>query len=247
MTPPLDRIPCFSVAKAHEAQKRLSHKIITEDRLPRKISRIAGVDVAYADRLGIGAVVVMDYESLKLVESQTAVCEVKMPYIPTLLSFREIPPSMACIRKLRSKPDVFLVDGQGLAHPYRCGFASHLGLAVGKPTIGVAKSRLIGTPVEAAGQVFLVDRGETVGSVVTTREGVKPVFVSVGHMVSLGTAVKIVEHAVRGRRIPEPLRFAHRIATEEREKNADVKNPERTEELGAEARNLYTSTAEKTR
>jgi deoxyribonuclease V len=150
------------------------------------------------------------------VESQTAVCTVKMPYIPTLLSFREIPPSVACIRKLRSQPDVFLADGQGMAHPYRCGFASHLGLAVGKPTVGVAKSRLIGAPVEMAGQVFLVDKGERVGAVVTTREGVKPVFVSVGHMVSLGTAVGIVKHCARGRRIPEPLRFAHGIATAER-------------------------------
>jgi deoxyribonuclease V len=216
MNPPLVALPHFSVAKAHEAQRCLSQKIITEDRLPRKITRIAGVDVAYADSLAIGVVAVLDYDSLELVESQTAMCDVKMPYIPTLLSFREIPPSAACIRKLKVQPDVLLVDGQGLAHPYRCGFASHLGLAVGKPTVGVAKSRLIGTPVESAGQVFLVDRGETVGSVVTTRKGVKPVFVSVGHMISLGTAVKIVKHSVRGSRIPEPLRFAHGIATEER-------------------------------
>jgi deoxyribonuclease V len=218
MTPPLSMLPRFSVAKAHEAQRRLAQKIITEDKLPSKISLVAGVDVSYVGSLGIGAVAVVDYESLELVESQTAVCTVKMPYIPTLLSFREIPPSVACIRKLRSQPDIFLADGQGMAHPYRCGFASHLGLAVGKPTVGVAKSRLVGAPVEVAigGQVFLVDKGETVGAVVTTREGVKPVFVSVGHMVSLGTAVRIVKHCVRGVRIPEPLRFAHEIATAER-------------------------------
>jgi deoxyribonuclease V len=216
MNPPLVKLARFSVAKAHEAQRRLSQKIIKEDRLPRKLTHIAGVDVAYVDSLGIGAVAVVDYESLELVESQTALCEVKMPYIPTLLSFREIPPSVACIKKLESQTDVFLADGQGLAHPYRCGFASHLGLAISKPTVGVAKSRLIGTPVESEGQVFLVDKGQTVGSVVTTREGVKPVFVSVGHMVSLETAVKIVKHSVRGSRIPEPLRLAHEIATEER-------------------------------
>jgi deoxyribonuclease V len=216
MTPPLSKLPRFSIAKAHEAQRRLAKKIITEDRLPSKISLVAGVDVSYVGSLGIGGVAVVDYESLELVESQTVVCEVKMPYIPTLLSFREIPPSVACIRKLRSQPDVFLADGQGMAHPYRCGFASHLGLAVGKPTVGVAKSRLIGAPVEVEGQVFLVDKDETVGAVVTTREGVKPVFVSVGHMFSLGTAVEIVKHCVRRVRIPEPLRFAHGIATAER-------------------------------
>jgi deoxyribonuclease V len=216
MTPPLSMLPRFSVAKAHEAQRRLAQQIISEDKLPSKISLVAGVDVSYVGSLGIGAVAVVDYESLELVESQTAVCTVKMPYIPTLLSFREIPPSVACIRKLRSRPDVFLADGQGLAHPYRCGFASHFGLAVGKPTVGVAKSRLVGASVEIAGQVFLVDKGETIGSVVTTREGVKPVFVSVGHMVSLQTAVQIVKHCARGSRIPEPLRFAHKIATAER-------------------------------
>ena len=96
--------------------------------------------------LAIGAVAVLDYESLKLLETQVATCQVKMPYIPTLLSFREIPPAMAAIKKLKIQPDVFLVDAQGIAHPYRCGFASHLGLAIGKPTIGAAKSRLIGTP-----------------------------------------------------------------------------------------------------
>jgi deoxyribonuclease V len=218
MTPPVAGLHNFSVAKAHEAQRRLSQKIIAEDRLPRKISRIAGVDVAYAAGLAIGAVAVLNYDSLELSEFQTATCEVKLPYIPTLLSFREIPPSLACIRKLKSKPDVFLADGQGIAHPYRCGFASHLGLAVGKPTVGVAKSRLIGTPVEVAGEVFLVHKDETIGSVVSTKQGVKPVFISVGHMVSLGTAVKIVKHSVRNSRIPEPLRMAHQIATEERKR-----------------------------
>ncbi|MCW4047081.1 MAG: endonuclease V [Candidatus Bathyarchaeota archaeon] len=218
MKPPLAKLHNFSVAKAHEAQTRLSRKIITEDRLPQKIVCIAGVDVAYLDNLAIGVVAVLNYDSLELMESQTAVCTVKFSYIPTLLSFREIPPSMSCIRKLKSQPDVFLADGQGIAHPYRCGFASHLGLAVGKPTVGVAKSKLVGTPLEAAGEIFLVHDGETVGSVVTTKKGAKPVFVSVGHMVSLGTAVKIVKHSVRNSRIPEPLSLAHEIATKEKQR-----------------------------
>jgi deoxyribonuclease V len=204
----------FSISKAREAQTRLSKQIISEDRLPEKINLVAGVDVAYADELAIGAVAVLDYESLEPVESQTATCKVKLPYIPTLLSFREIPPAVACIRRLKSQPDVFLADGQGIAHPYRCGFASHLGLAIKKPTIGVAKSRLIGEPTEKARGVFLVQNCQIIGSVVTTKDGSKPVYVSVGHLISLGTAIKIVKYCVRNSRIPEPIRQAHRIASE---------------------------------
>jgi deoxyribonuclease V len=168
--------------------------------------------------LAIGAVAVLDYETLELLEWQTATSEVKFPYIPTLLSFREIPPAVACIKNLKLTPDVFLADGQGIAHPYGCGFASHLGLAIGKPTIGVAKSRLSGEPTTIADQVFLVQKGQVIGAVVTTKEGVKPVYVSVGHLISLATAVKIAKHCVRHSRIPEPLLQAHKIAAEEKRK-----------------------------
>jgi deoxyribonuclease V len=205
----------FSVEKAHKTQLCLSQKIVLEDRLPRQIKTVAGVDVSYVGNIGVGALTVLDYESLKLLESKVAACQVKMPYIPSLLSFREIPPAMASIKKLKIQPDVFLVDAQGLAHPYRCGFASHLGLIIGKPTIGAAKSRLIGEPVEMKGQTFLVDKGEVIGAVVTTKEGAKPIYVSVGHMVSLETAVKIVKHCAKNR-IPEPTLQAHKLATKER-------------------------------
>jgi len=208
----------FSIPKAHKTQLRLSQKIIAEDRLPQKINRIAGVDVSYTDEVAIGAVAVLDFESLELLERQTATREVKFPYVPTLLSFREIPPAVACIKKLKLTPDVLLADGQGIAHPYRCGFASHLGLAIGKPTIGVAKSRLIGKPTTIAEQVFLVQKGQIIGSVITTKEGSKPVYVSVGHLTSLGTAAKIAKHCVRNSRLPEPLLQAHKIASEEKRK-----------------------------
>ena len=216
--PPTAVIRKFSISKAHETQLRLSQKIIKEDRLPQKIKRIAGVDVAYTNVLAIGAVAVLDYETLELLEWQTATSEVKFPYIPTLLSFREIPPAVACIKNLKLTPDVFLADGQGIAHPYGCGFANHLGLAIGKPTIGVAKSRLSGEPTTIADQVFLVQKGQVIGAVVTTKEGVKPVYVSVGHLISLATAVKIAKHCVRHSRIPEPLLQAHKIAAEEKRK-----------------------------
>ena len=215
----------FSVSKAHKTQLRLSHKIITEDQLPQIIKRVAGVDVAYIDELAIGAVAVLDYESLELLEQQTATCQAKFPYNPTLLSFRELPPTVACIKKLKLQPDILLVDGQGAAHPYGCGFASHLGLAIGKPTVGVAKSRLIGESKVIAGQEFLVQKDQIIGAVVTTKECVKPVYVSVGHLISLGTAVKIAKHCVRNSRIPEPILQAHKIASEEK---GEVKRKHKT-------------------
>jgi deoxyribonuclease V len=216
----LQRIPAFSVDKAHRTQLRMSKQIIHEDRLPRKIRLIAGVDVAYAKNFSIGAAVVLDYDSLKLVESQSAISRISMPYIPTLLSFREIPASVKSIKKLQSQPDLFLVDGQGLAHPYRCGLASHLGLALNRPTIGVAKSRLFGDVEnrEAQDVALLKHEGEVIGAAVTTKQESKPVYVSVGHMVSLETAIKIVKRCACGNRIPEPLVKAHEAANLEKRK-----------------------------
>lgn len=206
----------FSVSRAHHAQLNLAKKVICEDNLPDKINLVAGVDVAYADESAVGAVAVLDYASLELLESQTAICNVRVPYIPTLLSFRELPAAVTCIKKLRLQPDVVLVDGQGVAHPYRCGFASHLGLAIGKPTVGVAKSRLIGKLAGIGDDVFLVDKGQIIGSVVVTKRDSKPVYVSVGHLISLKTAIKIVKDCVKCSRIPEPLLLAHKIASKKR-------------------------------
>jgi deoxyribonuclease V len=212
---PRKLMKAFSVKKAHKTQVCLSSKIILNDKLPSRIRTIAGVDVSYIGNIGIGAITVLDYESLEFMEVQVAVCKVRIPYIPTLLSFREIPPAMAAINKLKLQPDVFLVDAQGIAHPYRCGFASHLGLAIGKPTVGAAKSRLIGTPMERDGETFLVDKDEIIGNIVTTKQGAKPIYVSIGHMISLETAIKIVKHCAKNR-IPEPLLQAHKLATKER-------------------------------
>ena len=130
----------FSVAKARKAQTYLSKKVVSEDKLPEKINLVAGVDVAYTSESAIGATVVLDYLTLELEEAQTATCRARFPYVPTLLSFREIPAGMACIKRLKQQPDVFLVDGQGIAHPYRCGFASHLGLVIGKPPLAWQKA-----------------------------------------------------------------------------------------------------------
>ena len=207
----------FSVEKAYAIQNSLSMKVILQDRLPRRIRTVAGIDVSYTEDLGVSAVAVLDYETLNLLETETAICKVLMPYFPTLLSFREMAPAIAAIKKLKLKPDVFLVDAQGWAHPRRCGFASHLGLALGKPTIGAAKTRLFGQPIENGRQTLLVDKTEVIGAEVTTEINEKPIFVSVGHMVSLETAVEIVKRCSK-RRIPEPILLAHKLATRERDR-----------------------------
>jgi deoxyribonuclease V len=209
----------FSIEKARKAQRCLARKIITEDKLPKEIGLIAGVDAAYAGNWAVGAAAVLNYSSLEVLEIQTATVEVKFPYVPTLFSFRELPAAMACIRKLRLQPDVFLVDGHGRAHPFGCGFASHLGVVVGKPTVGVAKSRLVGERRQVGEDVFLMQGSEILGAEVITRAGAKPVYVSVGNMVSLQTAVEIVKHCSRSR-VPEPIRIAHRAASEGKAKIA---------------------------
>jgi len=188
-----------------------------EDKLPSCLRTIGGIDVAYLDDTAVGAAAVIDYGSLDLLECKLAVCKVKMPYVPTLLSFREMAPAIVAIKKLEMKPDVFLVDAQGWAHPRRCGFASHLGLALGKPTIGAAKTRLVGQRIEIGRQTLLVDKTEVIGAEITTVTNEKPIFVSVGHMVSLETAVEIVKHCSK-RRIPEPILLAHKLATRERDR-----------------------------
>ncbi len=214
--------PKFSVQKAHNTQLCLSRKIIRQDMLPLKIKTVGGVDVAYVGEVGVGAITILDYASLEPLESIVTTCPVRMPYVPTLLSFRELPPALAAIKKLKVLPDVFLVDAQGWAHPYRCGFASHLGLVLKKPTIGAAKSRLIGQEIERDGKTLLIDKDEVIGQVVKTNPEAKPIYVSIGHMISLETAVEIVKHCSKGR-IPEPLLRAHNLATKERTRLAGEK------------------------
>ena len=206
----------FSIEKARKAQANIARKVICEDRLQGEIKLVGGVDVAYHQDWAVGAAAVLDYENLEVVESQTVIQKLKFPYVPTLFAFRELPAAVASIRKLKMQPDVFLVDGHGKAHPYGCGLACHLGVVLNKPTIGVAKNRLVGEPKRVGRDIFLVHEGEVVGAVIAMRKGAKPVYVSVGHMMSLQTAAKIVEHCSRQNRIPQPLREAHRIAAEER-------------------------------
>lgn len=201
-------------------QLRLSRRIIKKDMLPEVLQSVAGVDVSYVKDVSIGVAVALDFSSLAVLETRRATVKTKFPYIPTLLSWREIEPAKAAFRKLKTSPDVVLVDAQGIAHPYRFGFASHFGLMLDVPTIGVAKSLLTGQvgEVNAEGWAPITDKSELIGAVVRRNPMEQPVYVSIGHKVSLERAIEIVRNCMKSTRIPEPIRVAHELATQERMK-----------------------------
>lgn len=199
-------------------QRQLRRHIVTIDSLGT-VNRIAGVDVGFEEQGGVtrAAVAVLSYPALELLESAIARRPTVFPYIPGLLSFREIPAVLDALDRLATLPDLLLCDGQGIAHPRRLGIASHLGLITDIPSIGVGKSRLWGThgeiPAERGGWTPLWDRQERIGAVLRTRVGVKPLFVSPGHRISLETSIGYVMACTRRYRLPETTRHAHRLAS----------------------------------
>jgi len=196
-------------------QKRLAAQVVLEGS-PQDVHTVAGADISTAGGRGRGAVVVLSYPDLQVLESEVVESELAFPYIPGLLAFREVPVLAEAFRRLSVRPDLLLVDGQGLAHQRRFGIACHLGLLLDLPTIGCAKSRLVGEhePVgeEAGCRVELRDGPEVIGLVVRTRAGVTPVYVSVGHRIGLAEAADWVLSLCRGYRLPEPARLAHQAA-----------------------------------
>jgi deoxyribonuclease V len=177
---------------------------------------VGGVDVSVKRRISRAAIVVMTYPGLEVVESATARMPTPFPYISGLLSFREGEVILAAHEQLVQKPDVYIFDGQGIAHPRRIGIASHIGLWWDAPTVGCAKSRLTGAYVEPGAEkgsfAPLMDRGEQVGIVLRTRTNVKPVFVSPGHRATFDTARELVLRCATRYRLPEPIRAAHNLA-----------------------------------
>lgn len=207
-----------SPAEARAIQDGLAPLVESVDRLGT-VSLVAGVDVHVSgEGLGRAAVVVLDAESLEPRHLAVAERATGFPYVPGLLSFRELPVALDCFERLGVMPDLVLCDGQGRAHPRRLGLACHLGLALDVPTIGVAKSRLVGShePVgeERGARAPLVDGHDVVGAVLRTRSGVRPLYVSVGHRVGLDTAVEWVLRCAPRFRLPETTRAAHRLASE---------------------------------
>ena len=206
-----------SPAEALDIQRRLAGQVSGDGEVttPRFI---AGVDISAGKTRGTarGAVVVLSYPELRLVEMKTVQGELDFPYVPGLLSFRESPLILSACEQLAATPDLILVDGQGIAHPRRIGLASHLGLLLDTPAIGCAKSLLCGkheVPGEEAGSyAMILDGDETIGAALRTRTGVKPVYVSTGHKINLQSAIHWVLECCRGYRLPEPTRLAHLAA-----------------------------------
>ena len=209
----------LSPAEARRLQEELRGQVVQENLVTGPIARVAGIDIGF-ERKGTvtrAAAVVLGYPGLEVVDTAIARRPTRFPYVPGLLSFRECPAALAALDGLTSPADVLVCDGQGYAHPRRFGLACHLGLLTGVPSIGVAKSRLIGVhdpvPDTKGAWVPLRDGGETIGAVLRTRKGVKPVFVSVGYGFTLATAVELVLGLTPRFRLPETTRQAHRLAS----------------------------------
>jgi len=198
-------------AEARLAQSKIPPLVVREDRF-EKIRTVAGADIALEGAKGYAAVIVYTFPQLQEVERAWSTAELTFPYVPGLLAFRELPPLLETFAKLRHKPDLILADAHGWAHPRRAGMACHLGLVLDTPTIGCAKSLLVGEyamPQAARGSTAaLRDGRERIGTVLRTRDEVRPVFVSCGHRVSLATAVRLVLQCCDGYRIPKPQREA---------------------------------------
>jgi len=207
----------LTTAHAVEMQLALASRVSRTDEVtsPRFI---AGVDISVDRVRGVarGAVVVLSYPELKIVETRVVEGKVDFPYVPGLLTFREAPLTLAAFERLDIAPDLILFDGQGIAHPRRLGLASHLGLFLDTPAIGCAKSRLCGShqipDLEPGSYAELRDGDEIIGAVLRTKLGVKPVYVSIGHKISLESALYWVTQCCRGYRLPEPTRLAHLAA-----------------------------------
>jgi deoxyribonuclease V len=207
-----------SPREAVRIQQALRDRVRAQDEgRGRGFRRVAAVDVSYDRRAPMlfAAVVVMGLPNFDLLDWAAVRARAAFPYVPGLLSFREIPAALAAWERLETRPDCVLCDGHGYAHPRRFGLACHFGLLVDLPTVGVAKSVLVGQfapPGPARGEISdLVHDGGVIGAAVRTRDAVAPVFVSIGHRISLATAVATVLACARGSRIPAPIRQAHAL------------------------------------
>lgn len=206
-------------AEAIALQIELRSQICLEDELPSTVQYVAGVDAGFESDGTVtrAAVAVLEFPSLALVDSALVKRPTTFPYVPGLLSFREIPAVLDALQQLTIAPDLILCDGQGIAHPRRFGIASHLGLLLNLPTIGVAKSRLVGThaelPPEKGAWVPLLDQKDRIGAVLRSRTNTKPLYISPGHKISLPTTLDYVLRCTPKYRLPETTRLADRLAS----------------------------------
>lgn len=220
----------LTTAEAIALQCELATLVQQSDGLVANVRYVAGVDVAYGlgdDTRVYAVVVVIDLTTMDTIEQATAVAEYQAEYVPGLFAFRELPALCDALSRITQAPDLTICDGQGVAHPRRCGIASHLGLLFDVPTIGCGKTRLLGAfdePGPARGSwSLLIDDGQVIGSVLRTQPNIKPLFVSVGHRVSLPTARDWILRLANEYRQPEPIRRANQLANQCRENNRPSK------------------------
>src|ERR687897_71526 len=207
----------LSPPEARRLQDELAPKVVAEPDLDLSgVRYVAGADVSTQDDMAYATVVVLEFPGLSPVEVQGFEAPLRFPYVPGLLSFREVPSLAGALRKVETRVDALILDAQGLAHPRRMGLASHLGIFLDVPTVGCAKSRLVGSYEEPGREkgsaTDLVHRGEVVGRVIRTREGVSPVYVSVGSGIDLRSSVELVLACCTRYRLPESTRQAHNSA-----------------------------------
>lgn len=209
----------LSPAQAIELQKQLAYEVVEQDKFDAPVKTVAGIDLGYDVKTDTSraVAVVLSFPALELIETSEAILPIQFPYVPGLLSFRETPVAIKALEKLTVTPDVILCDGQGLAHPRRFGIACHIGLIAEVPTVGVAKSLLVGR-FENLGETRgdtapLMYKNEPIGAALRTKDRVQPVYVSVGHRISLKTAIELVLQCAPKYRLPETTRLADKMAS----------------------------------
>lgn len=206
----------YDLNKLMKVQIKIASKVKLEDTFQKPIENVTGCDLAYFEESAVAAAVTVNYKTLQIMEKKVIVERAVFPYIPTFLSFREGPAIIKLVKGLKIKPDALMLDSHGVMHPLFCGCASYIGVIINKPTIGVAKSKLCGNYIQKLNKIGewapIKFHGRVVGAALLSKKCSNPIYVSVGHMVNLETAVRIVKHFLLRHKIPEPLRLAHNFA-----------------------------------
>lgn len=217
-------INVLDIEKLKQEQRKLAQKVILKDEIPA-LTTLGGTDQTVTGNTIISEVIVLEYKTGNIIEKKYTTQKVTMPYTPGLRAYRELPAIIETYNKLEHKPDVLLVDGNGILHPRKCGLASHLGIVLDIPTIGIATSLLCGNVI---GDTVYIDK-EAVGKVLVTKEKAKPIYVSPGHHVSLMRTLEIVKSCLKEHKLPEPLHIAHKLANKIKHKileEAELKKKE---------------------
>lgn len=221
--------PSQAISYQHELRKQ-----INTQPLDKPIRVIAGSDISFNKNSDIvyAGIVLFSYPELQVIGQSTAICKTTFPYISGLLAFREVPALLEAWHKLDTKPDVLVLDGQGIAHERRLGIATHFGLIANTPTIGSAKSRLTGRYAEPGNEKLaqspMYDKGELVGIALRSKPKCNPIFISPGNLLSMEQSIKVIKNCIRGYRIPEPTRQAHNLVNKIRVEDGESSNQQFT-------------------